>query len=183
MHGGVRGRFDFDELDWRTGRSYSSQTILFLNHLNTQQNSYALRILDFSISVNLSLTSFKNLLLLSFKTLLLVLPMPIPISSNIENIPSTITIFGVKMRRLRQVLSEQTDEEKVYTQETVHGYKCRNLLQAHDKRKQELIRRTIEPNSPHKRIQQANYNTTKLPKIPSMPNVAEAAPICNEEGT
>jgi hypothetical protein len=74
-------------------------------------------------------------------------------------------VFGlnlVDLRRLQEVMIyEEVVNEAKYPIETVHGYKCRNLLQAHDERIRELQRRIMQPHMPNQRILQANYQKIK----------------------
>lgn len=99
-----------------------------------------------------------------------------------------ISIFGVNMRRLRQVLNEESEietKQTTYEEHTVHGFKCRNLAKSHDDRKRELLRRVCEPNLPPKRIMHANYSRSKLPalieKIYEQTNSEESIPSPDAE--
>lgn len=74
----------------------------------------------------------------------------------------------------------EKDSVKEYKVEKVHGYRCRNLQESHDKRTREIRARKLHPEIIQTRVLQADYSRIRLPKVKPQP-VAPLESVSNEK--
>lgn len=90
-------------------------------------------------------------------------------------------IFGMNLTKVRGQMTISIDKNEVEVPidtETIHGYKCRNLLQSHNNRIHELEKRILQPHMPARRVVHANYSNI-TPKALN-PFKVESTPAMHE---